>query len=66
MRKTVDDEIMKLYAELIKSVLPKDYGFTLLVYRHNDENAVAHYVSDSQRTDTVVVLKKMIDQLEGK
>lgn len=64
MRKTVDDEIMKLYAELIKSVLPNEYGFTLICYRLKDENAVAHYISDSNRDDTVVVLKKMIAQLE--
>lgn len=64
MRKTVDGEIMKLYAELIQSVLPTGYGFTLLCYRLNDENAVAHYISDSNRVDTVVALKKMIAQLE--
>lgn len=66
MRKTVDDEIMKLYAELIKSVLPSEYGFTLLCYRLKDENAVAHYISDSNRADIVIVLKKMIAQLENK
>jgi hypothetical protein len=64
MRKTIDDEIMGMYAELISSVLPDGYGLTLLCFRLNDENSVCHYISTAQRKDMITTMKKMLSQLE--
>lgn len=61
------EQIMKVFAKLIDATLKgefeEDMGFILLIYPHSKEG-IAHYVSNSKRSDIIPALRETADRLE--
>lgn len=58
--------IIKNIAGLVESILPENYGFTLLTYPFNsNEESEVFYISNSDRNDVAKVMKEWIEQNEN-
>lgn len=55
---------MQQMAEKVKTMLPSDYGFTILVFPLN-KPGVANYISNAQRADMIKALREMADRLDN-
>lgn len=56
---------MQQMAEKVKSMLPKDFVFTILVFPLN-EPGVSNYISNANRSDMIKALREVADRLEAK
>jgi len=54
---------MQEMAKKVKSMLPKDFGFTILVFPFN-EPGVSNYISNANRVDMIKSLREAADRLE--
>jgi hypothetical protein len=61
-----DNKGMRDLADLLKNLLPNDFGFVLLTYKHNETHGLANYVSTSQRDDIIKFLRETANRLEFK
>lgn len=58
-------DVMQDLARHIQSKIGKNYGFSLLIYEHNNDTGRMNYVSNSQREDVIKAMKEFIEQTEG-
>lgn len=56
---------MQQMADKVKSMLPNDFGFTILVFPFN-EPGVSNYISNANREDMIKALRETADRLEQK
>lgn len=64
MKNEIDDESMKLMAELLSSLMPENWGFTLLTFETNTQCAKVNYISSAMRDDMLGTMKTFIDKWE--
>lgn len=60
----VTPEIMQMYAELMASVVPPGYGFTLMCFKFDDPLAYLHYISSARREDMINAMQLQLDKLK--
>ena len=58
-------EAMKFSAEFITDLLPKNFGFTLLVFELDTDKGFMNYISSADRTDMLAALKELVANIEG-
>lgn len=58
-------EAMGKMAESVQKMLPKDFGFMILVFPF-DNPGVSNYISNAQREDMVKALREAANRLENK
>jgi hypothetical protein len=56
---------MQKMGERIQNMLPKDYGFMLLVFPYNNANGEANYISSANREDMINHLRNTANVLES-
>ncbi len=56
---------MKKMASRVNKLLPKDFGYTILVFPFNNLG-VSNYISNANRSDMIKVLRETADRLEQK
>jgi len=56
---------MQEMANRVKELLPKDLGFTILVFPFN-EPGVSNYISNANRSDMIKALRETAERLEKK
>ncbi len=56
---------MNKMADKVKAMIPKEFGFTILVFPFNNPGT-ANYVSNAQRPDMIKALRETADRLEKK
>lgn len=61
----VNDEYMRLMADMIKSVLPEGYGFTFQVFPFHREGRM-FYISNAQRDDMIDAMEQQLASLKLK
>lgn len=59
-----DGNGMRQFADLLKELLPPEFGFTLLVFPWGDTKGLANYVSNAQREDIIKFLRETATRLE--
>lgn len=57
---------MTAIGNVIGDALPKEYGFTLLVFPINEHPGNMNYISSAQRADMLAALKELIANFEGR
>lgn len=62
MKEKLDDEAMKLMAELLSTLMPPDWGFTLLTFETNTPAAQVLYISSAVREDMKGTMETLIDK----
>lgn len=60
--KPTDPDAMRMYAELMKSVMPEGYGFTLLVFENREDGAQVSYISSAERESMKGTMQTMLDK----
>lgn len=58
-------QTMQALGEMMAGALPKDYGFTLLIFKKGDEGRM-NYISNARREDMLSALKELIANFEGR
>lgn len=64
--KLIDAHYMRILCQLVESVMPKGYGFTVIVfpfYKKGPANR-AHYITTASRESMLSALKEAIEQIE--
>ena len=56
---------MQEMAKSVLKMLPKNFGFTLLVFPFS-QPGVSNYISNANRSDMIKALRKAADMLENK
>jgi hypothetical protein len=56
---------MKEVAAALAGVLPKGFGFSLLVFEMNVPTGFMNYISNANREDMLCALKELIANFEG-
>ena len=56
---------MQQMAEKISPMLPKDFGFAILVFPFGD-GGTSNYISNAERADMIKALRETADRLEYK
>ncbi len=56
---------MQKMAEKVKAMLPKDFGFAILVFPLCNPG-ISNYISNSRREDMIKALRETADRLENK
>ena len=56
---------MQYAAELLHDVLPKNFGFALLVFEMDTDKGYMNYISSAQRDDMLAALKELVANMEG-
>jgi len=54
---------MQKMAEGVKKLLPKEFGFMILVFPFGNKG-VANYISNAKREDMIIALREKADVLE--
>lgn len=54
---------MKQMADKISAILPKGFGFVLLVFPFG-ESGIANYISNANRKDIITMLREAADRFE--
>ena len=57
---------MKQMAEKVSAILPKDFGFVILVFPFGENAGTANYISNANREDMIKTLRETSDRLEYK
>lgn len=58
-------DAMKAMAKKVEAMLPKDFGFTILVFKFNKPGE-SNYISNANREDMIKALRETADRLEKK
>lgn len=56
-------QAMKKMAESVKKMLPKDFGFTIIVFPFKN-TGVSNYISNANRSDMIKALRETADRIE--
>lgn len=59
-------QAMKKMGEMVKKMLPKEFGYAILVFPFHNPEGVSNYVSNAVREDMIKVLRETADRLEKK
>lgn len=57
--------VMQKMAKEAAKMLPKDFGFTILVFPFNNPG-VSNYISNANRSDMIKAMREAADRLEKK
>ena len=58
---------MNAFAEVLRDMLPPEFGFTLLVFKTGDvEGGRMNYISSAERGDMLTAMKELIANFEGR
>ncbi|HVW97524.1 MAG TPA: hypothetical protein VHA56_16240 [Mucilaginibacter sp.] len=60
----ITSEVMRMYADLLKTIVPPGYGFTLMVFKFDDPLAYLHYISSARRQEMVAALEVQLDKFK--
>jgi len=60
----ITPEVMRMYADLLKGIVPPGYGITLMIFKFDDPLAYLHYISTANREDMVNAMKIQIEKFE--
>lgn len=58
-------EAMREVADALAGVLPKGFGFSLLVFEMNMDKGFMNYISNANREDMLCAFKELIANFEG-
>ena len=61
----LNDDAMKLIADLLKTFMPPNWGFTLLTFETNQIAGKINYISSAERETMKETLKAMIDKWDA-
>ena len=64
MKDKLNDEAMRLMADLLKTLMPPNWGFTLLTFEVNNDTAMVNYISSAERESMLGTMKTMIEKWE--
>lgn len=64
MKTEHSDESMRLMAELLSSLMPPNWGFTLLTFELNNDAAKVLYISSAERESMIGTMRTMLDKWE--
>lgn len=59
------EQEMQAFANTLDALLPKEYGFAVLVFRKNTHDGRMNYVSNCKRADMIVAMKELVARFEG-
>ena len=62
MKKEINDNDMRLFAELLSSIMPENWGFTLLTFETNNNAAKVNYISSAERESMIGTMQTMLDK----
>jgi hypothetical protein len=57
---------MNAIANVIGDALPKEYGFTLLVFPLGNHPGNMNYISSAERADMIAAMKELVANFEGR
>lgn len=57
---------MQEMANKVLALLPKGFGFIILVFPFYKKNGVSNYISNANRSDMIKALREAADKLENK
>lgn len=55
-------ESMQLMAELLETLMPPNWGFTLLTFETNNKAAKVLYISNAERESMIATMQTMLDK----
>jgi len=58
-------QAMSKMANKVKAMLPKDFGFALLVFPFS-KPGISNYISNANRSDIILAMREAADRLENK
>ncbi len=61
---TPDNEGMKAIGGILKDILPKNYGFALLVFEYQ-KPGLSNYISSANRNDMIKAFREVADRLDA-
>ena len=64
MKTEHSDESMRLMAQMLETLMPPGWGFTLLTFETNAAPAKVLYISNAEREDMVGTMRTMLDKWE--
>ena len=62
MKKELEDESMRMIAELLQTLMPENWGFTLLTFETNNDAAKVLYISSAERESMKGTMQTMLDK----
>ena len=62
MKKQLDNESMRLIADLLQTFMPEGWGFTLLTFETNNDAARVLYISSAERESMKGTMQTMLDK----
>lgn len=62
MKDHINDEAMRLMADLLKTLMPPNWGFTLLTFETNKIGGKVNYISSAKRDDMKETMQSMVDK----
>ena len=58
-------EAMKKMGDYVEKMLPKDFGFSIIVFPFNNAG-ISNYISNAERSTMITALRETADRLEKK
>ena len=58
------DESMRLMADLLRGLMPPNWGFTLLAFETNIDAGKVLYISSAERESMMETMRTMLDKWE--
>lgn len=55
---------MQQMAKKVKKLLPKEFGFAIIVFPFHRKSGETNYISNAQRSDMVKALRETADRIE--
>ena len=62
MKDRINDEAMRIMADLLKSLMPPNWGFTLITFETNNVAAKVNYISSANRDDMKGTMQTMLNK----
>lgn len=63
--KLISANNMRYYAQILGAIIPKGYGFTLIVFPFR-RPGISNYISNAKREDMIKALEEKLEQLKNK
>lgn len=65
MKEKLTHHDMRMIADLLKTLMPPNYAFTLLTFETNVQAAEVLYISSAEREDMKATMQTMINKWEA-
>lgn len=62
MKTEIDDHAMRLMAEMLKTLMPEGWAFTLLTFEVNKSPGIVNYISSAERDSMKATMQELIDK----